>query len=43
MVIIEFIGNPAFDGFASLGFWLLIIQIPFYATIGVFQFIKSSK
>ena len=41
MTVIPFIDNLAFNYFASLGFWLIIIQIPFYLVIGLLRSFKD--
>ena len=43
MELISFIGVPAFDYFASLMLWLLVILIPFFAIVGIFQIVNKQN
>ncbi|MBU0632602.1 hypothetical protein KKA17_08150 [bacterium] len=39
--LIPFTHNNAFDYFASLILWLLIISVPFFALVGLFKSLKD--
>jgi hypothetical protein len=41
MELINFVDNMAFNYFASLMFWLLVICVPFFAIVSVFRFVKK--